>query len=110
MKKIIIYLFIISISAGQAFAEKNDKKETAKLLSAFGEVFELIKRDYVEETSDAELIEAAISGMLSSLDPHSNYFNAKALKDFNTSTSGEFGGLGMEVTSREWVCESDCPS
>ena len=98
MKKIIIYLFIISISSGQAFAEKNDKKQTAKLLSAFGEVFELIKRDYVEETSDVELIEAAISGMLSSLDPHSNYLNAKTLKDFNTATSGQFGGLGMEVT------------
>ena len=87
-------IFLLNIPAYAA----DNNKETVQLLDAFGEVFEIIKRDYVNEVTDKELIEAAISGMLSSLDPHSSYFNEDGLQEFKNSTSGKFGGLGMEVT------------
>ena len=73
-------------------------KETYRQLNLFGDVFERVRTDYVEEVSDSELIEAAINGMLSSLDPHSRYLNAKSFQDMQTQTRGEFGGLGIEVT------------
>jgi len=67
-------------------------------LNLFGDVFERVRRDYVEEVSDKQLIEAAISGMLASLDPHSAYLNPEAYADMQVDTKGEFGGLGIEVT------------
>ncbi len=72
--------------------------ETYRQLNLFGDVFERVKADYVEQVTDAELIEAAINGMLSSLDPHSRYLNAKHFQEMQTQTRGEFGGLGIEVT------------
>lgn len=78
-----------------AFAAKND---TLQMLDLFGEVFERVRTDYVEEVKDSDLIEAAINGMLSSLDPHSGYMNEKAFKEMQVQTRGEFGGLGIEVT------------
>lgn len=78
-----------------AYAEKND---TLQLLDLFGEVFDRIRSDYVEETKDSDLIEAALNGMLTSLDPHSGYMNEKAFKEMQVQTRGEFGGLGIEVT------------
>src|SRR5476649_1508114 len=78
-----------------AYADKND---TLQLLDLFGEVFERVRSDYVEEVKDNDLIEAAINGMLTSLDPHSGYMNEKAFKEMQVQTKGEFGGLGIEVT------------
>src|SRR3954469_18516609 len=78
-----------------AYAEKND---TLQLLDLFGEVFDRVRSDYVEEVKDSDLIEAAINGMLTSLDPHSGYMNEKAFKEMQVQTKGEFGGLGIEVT------------
>ncbi|HUC63375.1 MAG TPA: S41 family peptidase [Alphaproteobacteria bacterium] len=78
-------------SAGQS-------TDTYRALSLFGDVFSKIKEDYVEPVSNEKLIEAAINGMLSSLDPHSGYMNAKAFQDMQIQTRGEFGGLGIEVT------------
>lgn len=75
-----------------------DRAETLQLLDLFGEVFERVRTDYVEETKDGELVEAAINGMLTSLDPHSGYLNEKAFKEMQVQTKGEFGGLGIEVT------------
>ena len=72
--------------------------ETYRQLELFGDVFERVREDYVEEVSDEELIEAAIQGMLASLDPHSTYLNAKSFRDMQVQTRGEFGGLGIEVT------------
>lgn len=72
--------------------------ETYRQLNLFGDVFERIRSDYVEEANDPELIEAAINGMLRSLDPHSSYLNAKNYRDMQVQTRGEFGGLGIEVT------------
>ena len=82
-------------------AEKEKKKEnvdTYRLLNLFGDVFERVRSSYVTETSDQDLIEAAITGMLTSLDPHSSYLNAKNFKDMRVQTRGKFGGLGIEVT------------
>jgi carboxyl-terminal processing protease len=75
-----------------------DSNDTYKELSLFGEVFEKVREDYVEPVSDEKLIEAAINGMLTSLDPHSSYMNEKNYQDMQVQTKGEFGGLGLEVT------------
>ncbi len=72
--------------------------DTYRQLNLFGDVFERIRADYVEEPEEAELIESAIDGMLSSLDPHSSYLNPKNFRDMQVQTRGEFGGLGIEVT------------
>ena len=72
--------------------------ETYRQLNLFGEIFERVRREYVEEVSDEELIEAAVNGMLQSLDPHSSYMTAKVFKEMQVQTKGEFGGLGIEVT------------
>jgi len=72
--------------------------ETYRQLELFGDVFERVREEYVEEVSDEQLIEAAIEGMLSSLDPHSTYMNPKNYRDMQIQTRGEFGGLGIEVT------------
>ena len=66
-------------------------------LRAFAEIFGRIKEDYVEEVDDRELLEYAIRGMLSGLDPHSAYLNPEEFKELQVGTSGEFGGLGIEV-------------
>lgn len=75
-----------------------DSVETLKLLDLFGDVFERVREDYVEEVTDTQLVEAAINGMLTNLDPHSSYLNAKAFQEMRVQTRGEFGGLGIEVT------------
>ncbi|WP_297300011.1 S41 family peptidase [uncultured Methylovirgula sp.] len=72
--------------------------DTYRSLNLFGDVFEKIRTDYVERPNDQKLVEAAINGMLSSLDPHSSYMDAKAFNDMQVQTRGEFGGLGIEVT------------
>ncbi len=72
-------------------------EDTYKYLELFGDVFERVRRDYVEEVSDQELLEAAINGMLTGLDPHSGYMPAKNFQDMQEQTKGEFGGLGIEV-------------
>ena len=81
-----------------AHADTTDNAETYRLLSLFGDVFERVRAEYVEPVSDRDLIENAINGMLTGLDPHSNYMNAKAFRDMQVQTRGEFGGLGIEVT------------
>ena len=72
--------------------------DTYKQLSLFAEVFEQVRSQYVDKVSDQQLMEAAINGMLTSLDPHSEYMNEKRFKDNETETKGEFGGLGIEIT------------
>jgi len=88
-------LFILPLTVQAA------SDDTYRQLNLFGDVFERVRADYVEKVSDSELIEAAINGMLSSLDPHSRYLNAKNFEDMQTQTRGEFGGLGIEVTMDE---------
>lgn len=77
---------------------QNNNSETYRQLNLFGDVFERVRADYVEDVSDEALIEAAINGMLTSLDPHSSYLNPNNFRDMQVQTRGEFGGLGIEVT------------
>ncbi len=76
-------------------------EETFRQLELFGDVFERVRSFYVEETTDKELIESAINGMLQSLDPHSSYLNEEKFRDMQVQTRGEFGGLGIEVTMEQ---------
>ncbi|NQV47054.1 MAG: PDZ domain-containing protein, partial [Rhodospirillaceae bacterium] len=99
------------IMAPAALAEENSNntEETYRLLNLFGDVFERVRADYVEASSDEELIEAAIAGMLTSLDPHSSYLNAKDYTDMQVQTRGRFGGLGIEVTMESGVIKVVSP-
>ena len=102
-------LFSLTVIAGVALhpaygadakkeSKKDDTSSTYELLNLFGEVFDRVRSDYVEPVSDQKLIEAALNGMLVSLDPHSSYMNEKSFNDMKITTKGEFGGLGIEVT------------
>jgi len=79
-------------------AATSNSTETYKQLNLFGEVFERVRAEYVDDVSDDSLVESAINGMLTSLDPHSNYLNTKNFNDMKVQTRGEFGGLGIEVS------------
>ena len=79
----------------------NERSSVYEQLDLFGDIFERIRSQYVEEVDEAELIEAAINGMLTSLDPHSSYMSPKAAADMRVQTRGEFGGLGIEVTQQD---------
>ena len=98
----IRYMLVATMAAVAFVAVLNEvgavSSETYRQLNMFGDVFERVRSEYVEEVDDAELIEAAIQGMLSSLDPHSTFLNSKAYGEMQVHTRGEFGGLGIEVT------------
>ena len=79
----------------------SERSSVYEQLDLFGDIFERIRSQYVEEVDEAELIEAAINGMLTSLDPHSSYMSPKAAADMRVQTRGEFGGLGIEVTQQD---------
>lgn len=84
-------------TAGSAPSDANNT-ETYKQLNLFGDVFERVRSQYVEETTDKDLVENAVNGMLTSLDPHSAYLNEDRFAEMQVNTRGEFGGLGIEVT------------
>ncbi len=88
--------FLVGYGAGPLLAQSNQR--TFNSLKLFGDVFERVRAEYVEEVSDDELISAAITGMLTSLDPHSSYLDVDRYRDMQVQTRGEFGGLGIEVT------------
>jgi len=81
-----------------AFAQDGSRADTYRLLTLFGDVFERVRAEYVDPVTDKDLVENAINGMLTGLDPHSSYMNSKAFRDMQVQTKGEFGGLGIEVT------------
>jgi carboxyl-terminal processing protease len=83
--------------------------DTYRQLNLFGDVFERVRSDYVEKPDDAKLVETAISGMLSGLDPHSSYMDAKSFRDMQVQTRGEFGGLGIEVTMEDGLIKVVSP-
>lgn len=99
----LLFLGFFSL-ASLVFAEKSETKNTKvgtlplMELQVFAEVFDQIKKNYVKETSDTTLLNYAIEGMLTGLDPHSAYLDPDMFKDLQISTTGEFGGLGLEVT------------
>src|SRR5437868_662562 len=82
---------------------------TYSQLNLFGDVFERIRGSYVEKPDDGKLMEGAINGMISSLDPHSRYMNAKGWSDMQETTHGEFGGLGIEVTMEDGLVKVVAP-
>src|SRR5690349_6874099 len=90
-------------------AAPQSTSDTYRQLDLFGEVFERVRADYVEQVTDEQLVEAAINGMLSSLDPHSSYMNAKNFRDMQVQVRGEFGGLGIEVTMENGVVKVVSP-
>jgi carboxyl-terminal processing protease len=90
-----LLLFSLRQDVGAAASNSTD---TYKQLNLFGEVFERVRAEYVDDVSDDSLVESAINGMLTSLDPHSNYLNTKNFNDMKVQTRGEFGGLGIEVS------------
>ena len=95
------------IEQNQAKAE--NRQETYKQLNLFGDVFQRVQEQYVEEVTDKKLIEAAISGMLQSLDPHSSYLSPESYKDMQVKTKGKFGGLGIEITMEDGVVKVVSP-
>ena len=100
-KYLVILLFFLSFVAVSPANSKESKKETYEQLDLFGQVFDLVKSKYVEEVKSKDLIEAAINGMLSSLDPHSGFLVPKSYDDMQVDTKGSFGGLGIEVTQQD---------
>ncbi len=83
--------------------------DTYRQLNLFGDIFEQVRSQYVEKVEDSKLIEAAINGMLSSLDPHSQFLDIKNFRDMQTQTRGEFGGLGIEVTMEDGLVKVMSP-
>jgi carboxyl-terminal processing protease len=83
--------------------------DTYSQLNLFGEVFERVRADYVEKPDDARLVEGAINGMVTALDPHSRYMNEKGWRDMQETTHGEFGGLGIEVTMENGLVKVVAP-
>ena len=102
MKTILINIFFLfiytSLFSNNASAKNTEKYE---LLDLFGQIFERVRSDYVEEVTDDELIEKAIDGMLTGLDPHSGYMNDKVWEEMQADTKGTFGGLGIEITMED---------
>jgi carboxyl-terminal processing protease len=94
------------VAAAKAAASAAD---TYSQLNLFGEVFERVRADYVEKPDDTKLMEGAIDGMVTSLDPHSRYMNDKAWREMQETTSGEFGGLGIEVTMEDGLVKVVSP-
>jgi carboxyl-terminal processing protease len=107
MRKISVLLTGVAMGAFGSFAlmqappvtsALGAASDTYKQLNLFGDVFERVRAEYVEPPNDEQLIETAINGMLTSLDPHSSYLNPKSFQDMQVQTRGEFGGIGIEVT------------
>ena len=92
LKLLRLYIFLLIVPT---ISYSEEDKDVYKYLNLFGEAFEKIKNNYVEPVSSKELIESAIEGMLSSLDPHSSYLNDDELSELRVQTKGEFGGLGI---------------
>ncbi|MGA3397638.1 MAG: S41 family peptidase [Acetobacteraceae bacterium] len=91
-------LFGLHFGIPAASAQEESRSDTYRLLTLFGDVFERVRAEYVDPVTDKDLVENSINGMLTGLDPHSSYMNAKAFRDMQVQTKGEFGGLGIEVT------------
>lgn len=109
---LLISSFVFIFSCMNAYADKktaDEETDTYEMLNLFGEVMERAKVSYVEDVTDKKLIESAINGMLSSLDPHSSYLDSSSFKYMNEQTKGKFGGLGIEVTMENGVVKVVSP-
>jgi carboxyl-terminal processing protease len=93
----------------QAVASAEPRSKTYRMLGLFGDVLDTVERQYVTDVDDTKLIQAAIDGMLTSLDPHSGYLDAESFAEMRDQTRGEYGGLGIEVTSEDGVVKVVSP-
>ena len=98
--KVILLFTVITLLAPKTYGSSSDE-EKYKYLDLFGQVFDRVRSSYVEEVTDQELIEKAIDGMLSGLDPHSGFMNEEVFQEMQMDTEGKFGGLGIEITMEE---------
>ncbi len=98
--KVILLLTLITLLTPKTYGSSSDE-EKYKYLDLFGQVFDRVRSSYVEEVTDQELIEKAIDGMLSGLDPHSGFMNEEVFQEMQMDTEGKFGGLGIEITMEE---------
>ncbi len=98
--KVILLSTLITLLAPKTYGSSSDE-EKYKYLDLFGQVFDRVRSSYVEEVTDQELIEKAIDGMLSGLDPHSGFMNEEVFQEMQMDTEGKFGGLGIEITMEE---------
>ena len=98
--KVILLLNLFMLLAPKTYGSSSDE-EKYKYLDLFGQVFDRVRSSYVEEVTDQELIEKAIDGMLSGLDPHSGFMNEEVFQEMQMDTEGKFGGLGIEITMEE---------
>jgi len=97
------------LNVSRTYSATTPNAEIYRQLDLFGDVLERVRADYVEKPDDAQLIESAINGMLTSLDPHSAYLSPKHFRDMQVQTRGEFGGLGIEVTMENGVVKVVSP-
>jgi carboxyl-terminal processing protease len=119
MRKLSMLMLGVALGAGTATLATQSRllsatavaaaSDTYRQLNLFGDVFEKIRTDYVEKPDEGKLIESAINGMLSGLDPHSSYMDAKSFRDMQVQTRGEFGGLGIEVTMEDGLIKVVTP-
>ena len=114
MRKSVTSVFAVGLLMAGAFVAAGGMPEasssdTFRQLKLFGDVFERVRAEYVEEVTDETLIESAINGMLTALDPHSGYLDAKKYRDMQVQTKGEFGGLGIEVTMEDGLVKVVSP-
>ncbi len=98
--KVILLFTLVTLLAPKTYGSSSDE-EKYKYLDLFGQVFDRVRSSYVEEVTDQELIEKAIDGMLSGLDPHSGFMNEEVFQEMQMDTEGKFGGLGIEITMEE---------
>ena len=105
MKQIILILFFLSMNP--PFSYSNN--ELYEKIDLFGEVLEKIKKDYVDDVNQSEMIDSAINGVLQSLDPYSAYMSPTIFKEMQTDTKGEFGGLGIEIGMESGVVKVISP-
>jgi carboxyl-terminal processing protease len=109
-KKLFLFILLVFVFIPLKLINADtNRQETYKQLNLFGDVFQRVQEQYVEEVTDKKLIEAAISGMLQSLDPHSSYLSAESYKDMQVKTRGKFGGLGIEITMEDGVVKVVSP-
>jgi carboxyl-terminal processing protease len=97
------------LNVSRSYSAPSENSDMYGQLNLFGSVLDVVRNKYVEQPDDAKLIESAITGMLSALDPHSSYMNPKDYRELQTQTRGEFGGLGLEVTMENGVVKVVSP-
>ena len=107
--KIIKYYSIIFLSFFYLSSANSSEVDIYKKIDLFGEVLEKINREYIDEINQSESMDSAINGLLQSLDPYSSYMSPEILEDMQTETSGEFGGLGIEVSMEAGVVKVISP-